>query len=61
MNTTIDNKQIVTNAHRGNHPSNSQAFIAWCKEFQVSILANKDATVRVVVGDHVKYVKLDRP
>ena len=59
MQKTTDPKQPSSNRQVSSQ-ENYQAFISWCEEFKVSILANKDATVQVVVGDHIKYVKLER-
>lgn len=36
-------------------------FEAWCKEFNVGLLTNKTALIEVVVGNHIKTVKLDKP
>lgn len=38
-----------------------QSFVEWYTEFNVGMLTNKDGTFTVVVGDHIKVVKLDRP
>lgn len=38
-----------------------EAFRAWCKELNVTMLSNKDGMVKVLVGNHEKWVKLDRP
>ena len=37
-----------------------QAFVEWYKQFNVGVLTNKDGSFTVIVGDHVKMVKLDR-
>lgn len=54
-------RKLPSSKKQDRNPDHYQAFLSWCQEFKVSILANKDSTVRVVVGDHVKYVKLERP
>ena len=37
-----------------------QSFVEWYQQFNVGILTNKDGTFTVLVGDHIKEVKLDR-
>lgn len=54
----VKKPQSNKNHHSDIHKSD---FIAWCKEFNVGILSNKDATIEVVVGNSIKHVKLDQP
>jgi hypothetical protein len=58
METTFS--QTTSGNNTGITSDQHQAFVEWYKQFNVGILTNKDGSFTVLVGDHVKLVKLDR-
>ena len=57
---TFDNK-IVEISHQGIDKSiDMHAFTQWCNELGVSRLVSKNNEFTVTIGNHQKYVKLER-
>lgn len=51
-----------THVHSSRNPESLDihAFTNWCKELNVSCLAPKNADFQVIIGNHVKHVRLER-
>lgn len=56
----LNNDILPTSIRTDVNSINMKEFTAWCKEFNVGVLSNKDNIVSVTVGDREKLVKLDR-
>ena len=61
-NDTKNNKKMVISdvSHTVDRSIDMKAFSKWCQELGVSRLFPKDNEVKIIIGDHVKYVKFDR-